>query len=452
MRNTAAVILAAGQGTRMKSTKHKVLHEIAAKPMLFHLMDTVHLLGCEQQVLIIGSGREQVEEAVGTTEYKAKFAVQEEQLGTGHAVMMACNALEGCSGDVIILFGDTPFIPLEVMQKMLAAKNIEGEQPGIVVLGFDAENPGRYGRLVLAEDDSLERIVEYKDANDAERAITLCNSGMMVVDGDKLFEWLDSLSNDNAAGEYYLTDLVERARADGVKTVVVKAEEHDVMGVNSRADLAVAENAFQIKRRREMMNTGVTLIDPATVYFADDTKIANDVVIEPNVYFGPGVTVHNGARIKAFSHLEGAIVGEGASIGPYARLRPGADVGEKAKIGNFVEVKKAKLGNGAKVSHLSYIGDAQVGAGANIGAGTITCNYDGFFKYQTVVGDGAFIGSNTALVAPVTIGNGAIIGAGSVISSDIDIDALGVTRAKQKQIDGFAAKFRSDKLAKKEQE
>jgi bifunctional UDP-N-acetylglucosamine pyrophosphorylase/glucosamine-1-phosphate N-acetyltransferase len=451
MRNIAAVILAAGKGTRMKSTKHKVLHEIAAKPMLFHLMDTVQSLGCDQQVLIVGSGREQLENAVANTDYKAKFAVQEEQLGTGHAVMMAHDALTDFSGDVIILFGDTPFIPLDVMQKMLDVKNTSGEQPGIVVLGFEAVDPGRYGRLLLAADGSLERIVEYKDANEDERAITLCNSGMMVVDGDKLFDWLDSLSNDNAAGEYYLTDLVERARTGGVKTAVVTASESDVMGVNSRADLAAAEVAFQNKRRSDMMDAGVTLIDPETIYFASDTKIANDVVIEPNVYFGPGVTVNTGARIKAFSHLEGAVVGDGASVGPYARLRPGADIGAKAKIGNFVEVKKAQLGQGAKVSHLSYIGDAKVGKDANIGAGTITCNYDGFFKYQTIIGDGAFVGSNTALVAPVTVGDGAIVGAGSVISSDIDKDALGVTRAKQKQIDGFAAKFRSDRQAKKEQ-
>ncbi|UTW54882.1 bifunctional UDP-N-acetylglucosamine diphosphorylase/glucosamine-1-phosphate N-acetyltransferase GlmU [Kordiimonas sp. SCSIO 12610] len=451
MGNIAAVILAAGKGTRMKSEKHKVLHDIAGQPMLFHLMDTVQGLGCSKQVLIVGSGREQLETAIAGADYSAEFAVQEEQLGTGHAVMMAEKSLSGFDGDVIILFGDTPFIPNSVMEQMLEAKNNKANKPGIVVLGFEAADPGKYGRLVLSSNGDLERIVEYKDATETERAISLCNSGMMVVDGAKLFKWLKELSNDNAAGEYYLTDLVACARADGSHAVVVNASEQDVMGVNSRADLAAAELAFQSKKRAEMMASGVTLIDPDTVYFANDTKIEADVIIEPNVFFGPNVHVSGGARIKAFSHLEGTTIGENASVGPFARLRPGAEIGDKAKIGNFVEVKKAKLGEGAKVSHLSYIGDAIVGDAANIGAGTITCNYDGFFKYQTVIGKEAFIGSNTALVAPVTVGDGAIVGAGSVISSDIDQDALGVTRAKQRQIDGFAAKFRSERLAKKEQ-
>lgn len=450
MRNIAAVILAAGKGTRMKSEKHKVLHEIASKPMLFHLMDTVKGLGCEQQVLIVGSGREQLENAIGNADYTAHFAVQEDQLGTGHAVMMAEAALKEFEGDVIILFGDTPFIPLDVMQRMLDVKNSSDQNPGIVVLGFEAEDPGKYGRLIIDENGNLEKIVEFKDASEQERAVTLCNSGMMVVDGDQLFNWLKNLSNDNAAGEYYLTDLVEEARNSGSYAAVVTADEADVMGINSRSDLALAEKAFQKRKRQQMMDAGVTLIDPETVYFACDTKIAADVVIEPNVFFGPGVSIGKGTRIKANSHLEGARVGNDTSVGPFARLRPGADVGNSAKIGNFVEVKKAKLGEGAKVSHLSYIGDAEIGTAANIGAGTITCNYDGFFKYQTIIGKGAFIGSNTALVAPVTVGDGAIVGAGSVISSDIDIDALGVTRAKQKQISGFAAKFRADRQAKKD--
>jgi bifunctional UDP-N-acetylglucosamine pyrophosphorylase/glucosamine-1-phosphate N-acetyltransferase len=443
----AAVILAAGKGTRMKSAKHKVLHEIAGKPMLFHLMDTVKKIGCDKQVVVVGSGRDQIETALDAADSNASLTVQKEQLGTGHAVMSALPALKGFSGDVVILFGDTPFISEETMARMLSERNA-ASQPAIVVLGFEAADPGRYGRLVTSA-KGLEKIVEYKDASDEERAITLCNSGMMVIDGEKIGGWLNSLSNDNAAGEYYLTDIIAAARAYGESVAVVNADEAEVMGVNSRSDLAAAEAVFQDRVREQMMAAGVTLVDPVSTFFSHDTVIANDVHIEPNVVFGSGVEIEANVTIKAFSHLEGVQINKGASVGPFARLRPGARIGENAKIGNFVEVKKADIQSGAKVSHLSYIGDAVVGEDANIGAGTITCNYDGFFKYKTEIGAGAFIGSNSALVAPVKIGDGAIVGAGSVISSEVDADALGVTRAPQKSIKGFAASFRSKRLAEK---
>ncbi len=446
-KKVAAVILAAGKGTRMKSAKHKVLHKIAGKPMIFHLMDTVKKTGCDKQVVVVGSGRDQIEAALDATDSNASLIVQEEQLGTGHAVMSALPALTGFGGDVVILFGDTPFISEETMARMLSERT-SARQPAIVVLGFEAVNPGRYGRLVTS-DNGLEKIVEYKDASDEERAITLCNSGMMVIDGEKIGGWLNGLSNDNAAGEYYLTDIIAAARADGETVAVVNADEAEVMGVNSRSDLAAAETAFQARVRERMMAAGVTLVDPMSTFFSHDTLIANDVFIEPNVVFGPGVEIETNVTIKAFSHLEGVQIEKGVSVGPFARLRPGARIGEDAKIGNFVEVKKADIQKGAKVSHLSYIGDAVVGEGANIGAGTITCNYDGFFKYKTEIGAGAFIGSNSALVAPVKIGDGAIVGAGSVISSEVDADSLGVTRAQQKSIKGFAASFRSKRLAEK---
>ena len=440
----AVVVLAAGKGTRMKSKLHKVLHAIGGLPMLHHLLASVKSLSPEKTVIVVGAEREQVEAAA----HDCEIVTQSEQMGTGHAVMMASEALETYSGDVLVLYGDVPFIPTSLMRDMIAAK-AEAENTGLVVLGFRPKDPAKYGRLVTAADGSLERIVEYKDANEAERAITLCNSGMMLIEGDKLFTWLDRLSNKNAAGEYYLTDLVEVARKDGRTVAVVEAREEDVMGINSREDLAGAEAAFQSRKRRAAMAAGVTLIDPATVYFSHDTKLGSDITVEPGVFFGPGVTIEDGATIKAYSHLEGVRVRAGASIGPFARLRPGADIGEGAKIGNFVEVKKAKLEAGVKVSHLSYIGDAFIGADANIGAGTITCNYDGFLKFETHIGAGAFIGSNSALVAPVKIGDGALVAAGSVITEDVSADALAVARGRQAEKQGFAKEFREQQASKK---
>ncbi len=437
----AAVILAAGKGTRMKSTTHKVLHAVGGKPMLHHLLDSVDALDPTRKIVVVGAEREQVEAAVSGCD----FVTQTEQLGTGHAVQVTKDALAGFTGDVIVLYGDVPFIPVSVMQAMIAAR----ADASMVVLGFRPQDPAKYGRLVQNSDGALERIVEFKDATDAERAITLCNSGMMVIDGSRLFDWLAALRNDNAAGEYYLTDLVEVARSEGHTVAVVEAAEEDVLGVNSRADLAQAEAFFQSKCRTQAMADGATLLDPATTYFSHDTRLGQDVTIEPGVFFGPGVTVEDGVTIKAYSHLEGTVVRTGASVGPFARLRPGAYIGASAKIGNFVEVKKATLDAGAKVSHLSYIGDASVGADANIGAGTITCNYDGFLKYKTTIGAGAFIGSNSALVAPVTVGDGAIVGAGSVITGDVSPNALALARGRQVEKTGFARDFRDEKAAEK---
>ncbi len=441
----AAVVLAAGQGTRMKSDLHKVLHPIGGKPMVMHLLDTLDTLSPSRKILLIGSNADQLREAVDDVE----FAEQTEQLGTGHAVQCALPALEGFEGDLLVLYGDVPFISGDTMTAMVETRDTD-PNCGLVVLGFDAADPGAYGRLVTAHDGSLERIVEFKDASDSERDITLCNSGMMLIAGEHANKWLALLDNNNAAGEYYLTDLVEIARKDGFSAAVVQTTETELMGVNSRAELATAETVFQNNAREAAMAAGATLVAPQTVFFSHDTKLGRDVTVEPNVVFGPGTVVENGVTIKAFSHVEGATVRIGASVGPFARLRPAADIGQGAKIGNFVEIKKATLAEGVKVSHLTYIGDATIGAHANIGAGTITCNYDGFLKYQTQIGAGAFIGSNSALVAPVKIGDGAIVGAGSVVTKDVDADALGVSRARQRSIAGYAASFREEKQAEKE--
>lgn len=442
--NLAAIVLAAGQGTRMKSSKHKVLHAIGGKPMVKHLLDSLQSLSPSRTIMVIGALGEQLKAEFETLE----FVTQAEQLGTGHAVQCALPALENDKSDLLVLYGDVPFITPDTMKNMIEAK-AASDSCDLVVLGFRTDDPAAYGRLVTGTDGSLERIVEFKDATDEERAINLCNSGMMLIDGTHARDWLGSLSNDNAAGEYYLTDLVAIARSHGKSAVVVETGEAELMGVNSRAELATAEAVFQNKMRENAMANGVSLIAPDTVFFSHDTKLGTDVTVEPNVVFAAGVTVESGATIKAFSHLEGATVRTGASVGPYARLRPAADIGPGAKIGNFVEIKKAILSEGVKVSHLTYIGDATIGAHANIGAGTITCNYDGFLKYQTTIGAGAFIGSNSALVAPVKIGDGAIVGAGSVVTKDVEADALAVSRAKQRSIGGYAASFREEKSAEK---
>ena len=442
-RNVAVVVLAAGKGTRMKSDLHKVLHPIAGRPMLLHLLASAATLSPERTVVVTGAGREQVEAAV--TPLGAKIAVQAEQLGTGHAVMQAREALTGFSGDVLILYGDVPLVRAETMRAMIERLDA-ADTPAVVVLGFRPADAGAYGRLIVAEGgDRLEKIVEYKDADAAERAVTLCNSGLMAARGELLFDLLARLGNDNAAGEYYLTDVVELSGA----AVIVEASADEVTGVNSRGELAAVEAMWQQARRAQAMADGATLIAPETVWFAHDTRLGRDVTIEPNVVFGPGVSVADGATIRAFSHLEGATVGARADVGPYARLRPGAVLAESAKVGNFVEIKKANVGVGAKVNHLSYIGDAEVGARANIGAGTITCNYDGFFKYRTVIGAGAFVGSNSALVAPVTVGAGAIVGAGSVVVRDVTADSLVPARGRQEERGGWAKRFRDAMTAKK---
>lgn len=443
-RPLAAVILAAGQGTRMKSAKHKVLHPLAGKPMLAHLLDTVAGLGAERTVVVVGAGGDQVEAAVAHRE--VDIAWQREQLGTGHAVLQAKEALAGFAGDVLILYGDVPLVSAATMQRMIDRLNF-GIEPRAVVLGFRPDNAGAYGRIIAKADGAIEKMVEYKDATEAERAVDLCNSGLMAVRSTDLFVLLDKIGNDNAAGEYYLPDIV---MLPGQASAVIEVEDPaEVTGVNSRAELAALELVWQQKRRAQAMADGVSLVAPETVWFSHDTAIARDVTIHPNVVFGPGVKISEGATIHAFSHLEGANVGPMAEVGPYARLRPGAILEEKAKVGNFVEMKKARMGKGAKASHLTYLGDADVGAGANIGAGTITCNYDGYFKYPTVIGEGAFIGSNSSLVAPVTIGAGAIVGAGGVVTKDVAPDALALIRAPQAEKPGWAKRFREAMLAKK---
>ena len=438
-RRFAVVILAAGQGTRMRSDTHKVLHPIASRPLLLHLLDRVGALGADKRVVIVGKGREQVEAAIAGRD--TTVAVQAEQKGTGHAVQQAQAALEGYDGPVLVLYGDTPFVEAETLRRMLDRLDGDG-RPGVVVLASCPADPGKYGRIILGQGDRIAKMVEFRDATDEERAVRLCNSGMMAVRARDLFRWLGEVGNDNAAKEYYLPDIVNIAAAEGREAVVIEGDPYETAGVNSRAELAHLELEWQCRRREEMLDQGATLIDPESVWFAYDTRLARDVTVEPHVVFGPGVEVAEGAVIKAFSHIEGAIIGARASIGPFARIRPGTRLADRTKVGNFVELKKAEIGEGAKVNHLSYVGDAEIGAKANIGAGTITCNYDGFGKYRTVVGAGAFIGSNTALVAPVTIGDGAVIGAGSVITEDVEADALAVERSEQKGISGWAKRFR----------
>lgn len=445
-RPVAAIILAAGKGTRMKSDLHKVLHPIAGRPMLLHLIDSVGQLSPERVVVVTGAGRKQVEAAVAPL--GVGTALQAEQLGTGHAVAQAREALAGFDRDVLILYGDVPLVEAATMKRMIDRLS-ESDRPAAVVLGFRPNDPAAYGRVIADADGRIDRMVEFKDASAEERAVTLCNSGLMAVRSEDLFGLLDRVGNDNAAGEYYLPDIVMLAAGDGRHSAVIETGASEVAGVNSRGELAVVEGDWQQRRRVRAMTEGATLIAPDTVWFSHDTVIGRDVVIEPHVVFGPGVKVADGVTIHAFSHLEGATVATGADIGPYARLRPGADVREGARVGNFVEMKKAVLGPGAKANHLTYLGDAEVGAGANIGAGTITCNYDGFLKYRTVIGEGAFIGSNSALVAPVTIGAGAIVGAGAVVTSDVEADALALVRAERQTKSGWAKRFRDMMTAKK---
>jgi len=438
-RRFAVVILAAGQGTRMRSDTHKVLHPIASRPLLLHLLDRVDALGAERKVVVVGKGRDQVEAAIAGR--GVMIAVQSEQKGTGHAVQQAADALAGYSGPVLILYADTPFVETSTLRRMLDRLDGDGG-PGIVVLASSPDDPLRYGRIILDRGDRIARMVEYKDATEEERAVRLCNSGMMAVRAGDLFRWLGEVGNDNAAGEYYLPDIVNIAAAEGREAVVIEGDPYEAAGVNSRAELAHLELEWQRRRREQALDEGATLIDPESVWFAYDTKLGRDVTVEPHVVFGPGVEIADGAVIHAFSHIEGATIGAKASIGPFARIRPGTRLAERTKVGNFVELKKAELGQGAKVNHLSYVGDASVGANANIGAGTITCNYDGFRKYRTEIGTGAFIGSNTALVAPVTVGDGAYVGAGSVITRDVEPDSLAIERSEQKGIAGWARRFR----------
>nr|NUR38219.1 bifunctional UDP-N-acetylglucosamine diphosphorylase/glucosamine-1-phosphate N-acetyltransferase GlmU [Sphingomonas sp.] len=438
-RRFAVIILAAGQGTRMRSDTHKVLHPIASRPLLLHLLDRVDALGAEKRIVVVGKGRDQVEQVLEGRD--VLIAHQAQQLGTGHAVQQAKQALAGYEGPVLILYGDTPFVETATLGRML--DRLDGDDgPGVVVLASSPADPLKYGRIILGEGDRIAKMVEYKDATEEERAVRLCNSGMMAVRAKDLFRWLDQVGNDNAAGEFYLPDIVNIAAREGREAVVIEGDPYEAAGVNSRAELAHLELEWQRRRREQALDEGATLIDPESVWFAFDTRLGRDVTVEPHVVFGPGVEVADGATIHAFSHIEGATIGAKSSIGPFARIRPGTRLADKTKVGNFVELKKADIGAGAKVNHLSYVGDAIVGPKANIGAGTITCNYDGFGKYRTSIGTGAFIGSNTALVAPVSVGDGAIVGAGSVITRDVEADSLALERNEQKSIAGWARRFR----------
>lgn len=443
-RRTAAIVLAAGLGKRMKSAKPKVMHPLAGQPMITHILGALRSAGVDDICVVVGPDMG----ALAATVAPCPLAVQTERLGTAHAAMAAKGTVSGDIDDLLILNGDNPLIPVENIIALLDARRAAAD-PAAVVLGFRAVDPGPYGRLVCDADGALLRIVEAKDANRDELAIDLCSSGMMALDGREAFAMLAEIGNDNAAGEYYLPDVIAVARRAGRGCAVVEGAEADLLGINSRAELAAAEARLQSRLRSRALAGGATLVAPETVFFAADTVLGQDVLIEPNVVFGPGVIVDDGVTIRAFSHIEGARLARGCVIGPFARLRPGTDLGQDVRIGNFVEIKNANLDEGAKVNHLSYVGDSDVGAAANIGAGTITCNYDGVFKWRTSIGAGAFIGSNTALVAPVTIGAGASIGAGSTITSDIAADALGVTRAKQREITDWARRTRERKQALK---
>jgi bifunctional UDP-N-acetylglucosamine pyrophosphorylase/glucosamine-1-phosphate N-acetyltransferase len=441
-RPLAVVVLAAGKGTRMRSALPKVLHKVAGRAMVGHVVAAAEALGAERVVVVLAPGMDDVAKAVAPH----AVAVQQTQKGTADAVKAAGAALDGFGGDVLILYGDCPLIQADTLARM----RLERQGEAVTVLGMHVPAPSPYGRLVLDADGTLARIVEALDANETERAIALCNTGIMLIDGTRLFGLLDAIGNDNAKGEYYLTDIVETARNAGLTCRAVEAPAEEALGVNSRAELAAVEAVMQRRLRARAMENGATLIDPDSTWFAFDTVLGRDVTVEPNVVFGPGVTIGDGVEIRAFSHIEKASVAAGAIIGPYARLRPGAEIGAGAHIGNFVEIKNARIDAGAKANHLSYIGDADVGAGANIGAGTITCNYDGFAKHRTVIGAGAFIGSDTTLVAPVKVGAGAFTGAGSTVTEDVPDDALAVARGRQAVKPGWAADFRSRQRAAKD--
>ncbi len=439
----AAIILAAGQGTRMKSPLPKVLHPVGGRAMLDHAIDAAEALGCERIVVVVGDHSPEVRAHVVKRLGETAIAVQDPPIGTGHAVRCAEAALAGFAGQVVITYGDVPLLKAADIEPVFAATE------GVTVVGFEARDPTGYGRLLVDADGGLEAIVEHREASPDQLTVTACNSGVMAAPSALLFELLAEVRNDNAKGEYYLTDVVELARKRGEPTRVVFAGEDAVMGVNAQAELAVAEALFQKVQRETFLAAGVTMAAPETVHFSFDTEVGGGTTIEPYVVFGPGTRIAGGARIRSFSHIEGAAVAAGAEVGPYARLRPGADLGEGVKVGNFVEVKNVTMGPGAKANHLAYLGDGSVGAGANIGAGTIFCNYDGFFKHRTTVGEGAFVGSNSSLVAPVTIGAGSMVGSGSVITGDVAPGDLALGRSEQTGKAGWAARFMDTMRAKK---
>ena len=430
------IVLAAGQGTRMNSDFPKVLHHVGAAPLLHHALRAGQSLAPERIIVVAGHGAEAVTKSALAFDESILVVQQHDRLGTGHAVAQALPALSATTGDAVILYGDTPFIRPETLEAMLAAR----ARYAVVVLGFQAADPGRYGRLITAG-DMLERIVEFKDATDPERAMTLCNSGVLCADVSTLAALIDAVGNDNASGEYYLTDIVGIARAKGLTAGVVECAEAETLGINTRVELAGAEAAFQSRARAEAFENGVSMTAPETVFFALDTFVGRDALIGPNVIFGPGVTVETGAEIKGFCHLEGCHISRGATVGPFARLRPGTELSEDVHVGNFVEIKNSTLAEGVKVGHLTYLGDADVGEFTNIGAGTVTCNYDGVMKHKTIIGARVFIGSDTMLVAPVTVGAGAMTGSGSVITTDVPPGALAIGRARQENKQGLATRL-----------
>jgi bifunctional UDP-N-acetylglucosamine pyrophosphorylase/glucosamine-1-phosphate N-acetyltransferase len=441
MTRRAAVILAAGQGTRMKSPTPKVLHRVGGRAMLDRAIDAAQELGCERIVVVVGVHSPAVGEHVKARLGAGAIAIQDPPLGTGHAVLAA---LKDFDGDVVVTYADCPLLSAATIEPLF---DLHDTGSGVAVLGFEAADPGAYGRLIMGEDGALLKIVEAKEASPAVRAVRCCNSGVIAADCAALFQLLAKVRADNAKGEYYLTDVIGLAVEAGLSAAATFAPEEAVMGVNSQAELAAAEQAFQTHRRQSLLVDGVTMPAPHTVHLSWDTQIAAGVTVEQYVVFGPGVTVEAGATIRAFSHLEQAVVRSGATVGPYARLRPGADIGPNAHIGNFVEVKNVKVGEGAKVNHLTYVGDGTIGARANLGAGTIFCNYDGFDKHQTHIGADAFIGSDTALVAPVTVGEGAFTASGSVITEDVPPGALALARGRQVNKPGWAEAFRALKRA-----
>jgi bifunctional UDP-N-acetylglucosamine pyrophosphorylase/glucosamine-1-phosphate N-acetyltransferase len=445
-RARAAVILAAGKGERMKSPRPKVLHTVGGRSLLDHVIDTAEQLGCARIVVVVGAHAPEVVQHVAGRLGEGALAIQDPPLGTGHAVRAAEDALAGFNGDIVVTYADVPLLTAASIAPLFEL--LDGGA-AMAVQGFETDNPAAYGRMILGKDGGLERIVEAKDASPEELGVRLVNSGVMAADASLLFRLLSGVTDENAKKEYYLTSVVSLARAEGLSVRVAIADEAELAGVNSQAELAAVENHFQARRRAELMAAGVSMTAPQTVWLSWDTRIEASVTLEPNVVFGPGVSVEAGVAIRAFSHLEGAEIKTGAIVGPFARLRPGAVIGEGAHIGNFVEVKKVKVGAGAKANHLAYLGDGAVGAGANIGAGTIFCNYDGFDKFDTFVGENAFIGSNSALVAPVTIGAGAYTGSGSVITRDVAPDALALGRGLQTEKPGWAAAFRARKRREK---
>ena len=437
-----AVILGAGKGTRMKSSLPKVLHEIGGLSMLGHVMQLCDNVGVSQKVIVTGHLSEKVTEAALHNDKAAKIVLQEPQNGTAHAVLQANDYLQNSDGDAVVLYADTPLIQADTIRQM---QDIRGSGFDMVFLGFQSINPSGYGRLITDETGELLEIVEAKDATPEQLAVNLCNSGVLMMNAGLLAGLLPQIDNKNAKGEYYLTDIVKLGRKMGLRAGIGLCSEDEVIGVNARTELSHAELIFQTQKRIEMMENGVTLLMPQTVYFSYDTQIESDTVIEPNVYFGKNVKIGKNCTIKGFSHLEGATLGDNVTIGPFARLRTGTMLDDDVKIGNFVEIKKSVIEAGAKVNHLSYIGDASVGMRANIGAGTITCNYDGYDKHKTFIEADAFVGSNSSLVAPVTVGRGAYIGSGSVITKNVDAGSLALSRTPQKEITGWSEQLKRKK-------